>query len=52
MLATTLSPAHPVCVSGCDAGRFPGGESGSDVYNRVSIFEDHLIRDMKAGRFS
>lgn len=32
--------------------RFPGGESGSDVYNRVSIFEDHLIRDMKAGRFS
>jgi broad specificity phosphatase PhoE len=22
------------------------------VYNRVSIFEDHLIRDMKAGRFS
>jgi hypothetical protein len=34
------------------ACRFPGGESGSDVYNRVSIFEDHLIRDMKAGRFS
>jgi hypothetical protein len=22
------------------------------VYNRVSIFEDHLIRDMKASRFS
>lgn len=32
--------------------RFPDGESGSDVYNRVSIFEDHLIRDMKASRFS
>ena len=32
-------------------GRFPDGESGSDVYNRVSIFEDHLIRDMKAGKF-
>lgn len=34
------------------AHRFPDGESGSDVYNRVSIFEDHLIRDMKAGKFS
>lgn len=22
------------------------------MYNRVSIFEDHLIRDMKASRFS
>eukprot|EP00775_Hariotina_reticulata_P012535 gene12535-12668_t len=32
--------------------RFPDGESGSDVYNRISIFEDHLIRDMKAGKFS
>jgi hypothetical protein len=25
------------------AWRFPGGESGSDVYNRVYIFEDRLI---------
>eukprot|EP00878_Enallax_costatus_P033131 GHUV01036519.1.p2 GENE.GHUV01036519.1~~GHUV01036519.1.p2 ORF type:complete len:100 (+),score=2.52 GHUV01036519.1:395-694(+) len=32
--------------------RFPDGESGSDVYNRISIFEDHLIRDMKSGKFS
>eukprot|EP00879_Flechtneria_rotunda_P026276 GHRR01028008.1.p1 GENE.GHRR01028008.1~~GHRR01028008.1.p1 ORF type:complete len:176 (+),score=20.16 GHRR01028008.1:1959-2486(+) len=32
--------------------RFPDGESGSDVYNRISIFEDHLIRDMKSGRFT
>lgn len=22
------------------------------MYNRISIFEDHLIRDMKAGKFS
>lgn len=31
--------------------RFPHGESSSDVYNRISIFEDHLIRDMRSGRF-
>jgi broad specificity phosphatase PhoE len=50
MCATTHAPCATTCV--LLAFRFPDGESGSDVYNRVSIFEDHLIRDMKASRFS
>lgn len=29
--------------------RFPHGESGADVYDRMTIFEDHLIRDINAG---
>eukprot|EP00201_Polytomella_parva_P007454 CAMPEP_0175058496 /NCGR_PEP_ID=MMETSP0052_2-20121109/11878_1 /TAXON_ID=51329 ORGANISM="Polytomella parva, Strain SAG 63-3" /NCGR_SAMPLE_ID=MMETSP0052_2 /ASSEMBLY_ACC=CAM_ASM_000194 /LENGTH=505 /DNA_ID=CAMNT_0016323879 /DNA_START=389 /DNA_END=1902 /DNA_ORIENTATION=+ len=32
--------------------RFPDGESGADVYDRLTIFEDHLIRDINAGRFT
>uniref|UniRef100_A0A7S3QYR3 Phosphoglycerate mutase-like protein n=1 Tax=Dunaliella tertiolecta TaxID=3047 RepID=A0A7S3QYR3_DUNTE len=32
--------------------RFPDGESGADVYDRLTIFEDHLIRDINAGRFA
>eukprot|EP01023_Acetabularia_acetabulum_P068482 TRINITY_DN9721_c1_g1_i1.p1 TRINITY_DN9721_c1_g1~~TRINITY_DN9721_c1_g1_i1.p1 ORF type:complete len:443 (-),score=52.55 TRINITY_DN9721_c1_g1_i1:1693-3021(-) len=31
--------------------RFPNGESGADVYDRITIFEDHLVRDINAGRF-
>jgi broad specificity phosphatase PhoE len=31
--------------------RFPNGESGSDVYDRITVFEDHLIRDIDLGRF-
>uniref|UniRef100_A0A1D2AFU0 Broad-range acid phosphatase DET1 n=1 Tax=Auxenochlorella protothecoides TaxID=3075 RepID=A0A1D2AFU0_AUXPR len=31
--------------------RFPNGESGADVYDRMTIFEDHLVRDINAGRF-
>ncbi|KAI3434838.1 hypothetical protein D9Q98_002893 [Chlorella vulgaris] len=31
--------------------RFPHGESGADVYDRMTIFEDHLVRDINAGRF-
>ena len=31
--------------------RFPNGESGADVYDRITVFEDHLLRDMDAGRF-
>eukprot|EP00195_Chlamydomonas_chlamydogama_P012286 CAMPEP_0202901526 /NCGR_PEP_ID=MMETSP1392-20130828/14302_1 /ASSEMBLY_ACC=CAM_ASM_000868 /TAXON_ID=225041 /ORGANISM="Chlamydomonas chlamydogama, Strain SAG 11-48b" /LENGTH=410 /DNA_ID=CAMNT_0049588099 /DNA_START=245 /DNA_END=1477 /DNA_ORIENTATION=- len=31
--------------------RFPNGESGADVYDRITIFEDHMIRDINAGRF-
>jgi len=31
--------------------RFPDGESGSDVYDRITIFEDHVVRDIDAGRF-
>ena len=31
--------------------RFPNGESGSDVYDRMTIFTDHLVRDMGLGRF-
>lgn len=31
--------------------RFPNGESGADVYDRITVFTDHLIRDMNAGRF-
>ena len=32
--------------------RFPNGESGADVYDRMTIFEDHLVRDINAGRWS
>ena len=32
--------------------RFPHGESGADVYDRMTIFEDHMIRDINAGRYS
>lgn len=31
--------------------RFPNGESGADVFDRITIFEDHLVRDIDAGRF-
>ena len=31
--------------------RFPNGESGADVYDRLTVFEDHLVRDIDAGRF-
>ncbi len=31
--------------------RFPNGESGADVYDRITIYEDHLARDMRMGRF-
>lgn len=31
--------------------RFPNGESGADVYDRITIFEDHLVRDINAGWF-
>eukprot|EP00873_Tetraselmis_striata_P000528 jgi/Tetstr1/420792/TSEL_011868.t1 len=32
--------------------RFPNGESGADLYDRITIFQDHLVRDINAGRFS
>eukprot|EP00878_Enallax_costatus_P017629 GHUV01018523.1.p2 GENE.GHUV01018523.1~~GHUV01018523.1.p2 ORF type:complete len:276 (+),score=47.89 GHUV01018523.1:2450-3277(+) len=32
--------------------RFPNGESGADVYDRITVFQDHLIRDINAGRFA
>ena len=33
--------------------RFPnGGESGADVYDRLTVFEDHLVRDVDVGRFT
>jgi broad specificity phosphatase PhoE len=32
--------------------RFPDGESGADVYDRMTIFEDHMVRDIDNGRFS
>ena len=32
--------------------RFPNGESGADVFDRITMFEDHLVRDIDAGRFS
>ena len=31
--------------------RFPQGESGADVYDRITAFQDHLVRDVNAGRF-
>ncbi|PRW57633.1 glycerolphosphate mutase [Chlorella sorokiniana] len=31
--------------------RFPHGESGADVYDRMTVFQDHLVRDMNAGRY-
>jgi len=32
--------------------RFEGGESGADVYDRMSLFIDRLVRDINAGRFA
>ncbi|GIL57249.1 hypothetical protein Vafri_12506 [Volvox africanus] len=32
--------------------RFPSGESVADVYDRLTMFQDHLVRDMCAGRFA
>lgn len=32
--------------------RFPNGESGADVYDRVTGFRDTLLRDMEKGRFT
>lgn len=32
--------------------RFPNGESGADVYDRITMFSDHMVRDIDAGRFS
>ena len=31
--------------------RFPNGESGADVYDRITSFEDLMIRNINAGRF-
>ena len=31
--------------------RFPNGESGADTYDRITNFQDHMIRDIDAGRF-
>lgn len=31
---------------------FPNGESGADVYDRITLFEDHLVRDMIIGRYA
>jgi len=31
--------------------RFPNGESGADVYDRITMFSDHMVRDIDAGRF-
>lgn len=33
----------------CTRHRFPHGESGADVYDRMTIFQDHLVRDINAG---
>lgn len=43
-----------VCFLGCLVlhCRFPNGESGADVYDRITVFTDHLIRDINAGRFA
>lgn len=42
-------PDARVCVCMCS---FPNGESGADVYDRITIFEDHMVRDINAGRFA
>jgi len=31
--------------------RFPNGESGADVYDRITQLLDHLVRDINAGAF-
>lgn len=31
--------------------RFPHGESSADVYDRITLYQDHLVRDINAGRF-
>lgn len=32
--------------------RFPNGESGADVYDRITSFQNTMLRDINAGRFS
>lgn len=32
--------------------RFPNGESGADVYDRITIFEDHLVHAIDSGEFA
>lgn len=32
--------------------RFPNGESGADVYDRITSFQNTMIRDVNAGRFA
>ena len=47
-----LVSLHKSYCHGVDATcRFPNGESGADVYDRMTIFEDHLVRDINAGAF-
>lgn len=32
--------------------RFPNGESGADVYDRITSFQNTMVRDINAGRFA
>lgn len=45
-----MASHHVLQTSACR--RFPNGESGADVYDRITVFTDHLIRDINAGRFA
>ena len=42
--------AHPLRAPPAHPFRFPNGESGADVYDRITLFVDHLVRDMIIGR--
>jgi hypothetical protein len=45
--STCLQPSSPSTCNLCGVvPRFPNGESGADVYDRITQFEDHLTRDM------
>lgn len=50
-ISDSLTPL-PLSVSPFPGASFPNGESGADVYDRITIFEDHMIRDINAGRFA
>ena len=48
-ISTLTHHAHPPTHERTHPRSFPHGESGADVYDRMTMFEDHLVRDINAG---